>query len=124
MTREELESVRLKAARWFAAGKRQADVVHRFNVSRTTASRWYRNWKSGVSLRMRVATGRPGRIPVGSIAELLTREEFSVGRHTTASIQIAIENNFGVRYDRDHVGRILHRIGMKKSGGRWVKEAV
>jgi hypothetical protein len=35
-------------------------------------------------------------------------------RWTTARLAEAIYNRFGVRYDPDHVGRLMHRLGLRK----------
>ncbi len=123
ITREERESMRLQAAKMFGAGKTQADAVHRFKVSRTTASRWYRVWNSSGSdaLRSTKATGRPSMVDIDDIDQFMAT--VNMDGQTTASLAVVIDVRFGVAYDQDHVCRILHRIGFKKSGGRWVKNA-
>lgn len=39
---------------------------------------------------------------------------FSTDRWTTAKLAEAIESRFGVRYDQDHVGRLLHKFGLRQ----------
>src|ERR1019366_5388139 len=74
-------------------GLSQSQVARKFGVSRTTASRWNHtlSGKGVESLRKRRAPGRPSRL--------------------TAD---AIFAHFGVRYDPDHAGRIMHRLGLRE----------
>lgn len=71
-------------------------------------------------LRKRKAPGRPSRISSSQMAEV--REMFAAGpmafgfdtgRWTTARLAQAIEGRFGIRYDPDHVGRLMHRLGLR-----------
>ncbi len=39
---------------------------------------------------------------------------FPDSRWTTARLAIAIEKRFGIRYDQDHVGRLMHALGLRK----------
>ena len=38
---------------------------------------------------------------------------FETDRWTTGRLAQAIQARFGVRYDPDHVGRIMHRLGLR-----------
>ena len=38
---------------------------------------------------------------------------FDKDRWTTARLAQAIEGRFGTRYDPDHVGRLMHRLGLR-----------
>jgi transposase len=38
---------------------------------------------------------------------------FSSDRWTTGRLAKAIEKHFGVRYDQDHVGRLMHKFGLR-----------
>ena len=40
---------------------------------------------------------------------------FSSDRWTTGRLADAIENKFGIRYDQDHVGRLMHKFGLRES---------
>ena len=71
-------------------------------------------------LRKRKAPGRPSRLSFSQLAEV--REMFAAGpmafgferdRWTTARLAQAIEGRFGIRYDPDHVGRLMHRLGLR-----------
>jgi transposase len=57
-----LEVRRLRAAQLFAQGHPQAEVVHRFRVSRPTAHRWYQAWRRRGAAGLKGA-GRAGRKP-------------------------------------------------------------
>jgi transposase len=39
---------------------------------------------------------------------------FDSDRWTTMRFAAAIQSRFGVRYDPDHVGRIMHRLGLRE----------
>ena len=123
LTRDEMESRRLLAAQDLQTGLTQSQVARKFGVSRTTASRWNRSLSGrGIeSLRKRRAPGRPSRL---TPAQLATAVEiynagpraagFDTDRWTTARFADAMFVAFGVRYDPDHAGRIMHRLGLRE----------
>jgi len=122
LTRDEMESRRLLAAQDLQTGLTQSDVARKFGVSRTTASRWHRalNGTGVESLRKRRAPGRPSRLnqdQLRAIAELYRAGPRAAGfesdRWTTARFGDAIFAMCGVRYDPDHAGRIMHRLGLR-----------
>ena len=123
LTRDEMESRRLLAAQDLQRGLSQSQVARKFGVSRTTASRWYRSLsgKGLESLRKRRAPGRPSRLnadQLSGVAEVYRTGPRAAGfesdRWTTARFAEAIFARFGVRYDPDHVGRIMHRLGLRE----------
>jgi putative transposase len=122
LNRDEMERRRLEAAEDLQKGITQARVARKFGVSRTTASRWYRTLEGqGLEcLRKRKAPGRPSRLSSNQMAEV--RDLFAAGpracgfetdRWTTARLARAIEARFSIRYDPDHVGRLMHRLGLR-----------
>lgn len=122
LNRNEMERRRLEAAQDLLKGVPQARVARKFGVSRTTASRWHRTLdRHGVErLHKRKAPGRPSRMTASQMAEV--QEMFALGalafgcetdRWTTARLARAIEARFGIRYDPDHVGRLMHRLGLR-----------
>jgi transposase len=122
LTREEMEQRRFEAAAELQRGLPQSEVARKFGVSRTTASRWRRALDDrGVDgLRRRRATGRPCRLNAEQFS--LLRDLYHAGprtsgfdadRWTTARFAEAIYRRFSVRYDPDHTGRIIHRLGLR-----------
>ena len=124
ISRQEMEIRRLAAAELFNQGWEQFKVARHFNVSRTTASRWQHAHQSGgtKALQRRKSPGRPAALPLERVKDLLRSPKYQSGKHTTATITSDIEFHLKVKYDQDHVGRILKRLGMYKSGRRWVWE--
>jgi transposase len=127
LNRDEMERRRLEAAQDLLNGITQSNVARKFGVSRTTASRWQRALKgSGVeSLRKRRAPGRPSRLTreqLQGLGEVMAAGASAYGfaddRWTTARLAVAIEARFGVRYDPDHVGRLMHKLGLRKPAPR------
>jgi putative transposase len=123
LNRDEMERRRLQAAEDLLNGITQSQVARKFGVSRTTASRWQRALKgNGVeSLRKRRAPGRPSRLSreqLIGLADLMAEGASGYGfpddRWTTARLAVAIEARYGVHYDPDHVGRLMHKMGLRK----------
>lgn len=115
-----LEKRRLQAARLFEKGASQAEVVRRLDVSRTTASRWFRAWSAEGRAGLRAA-GRAGRKPQLS-SEDLTRVEqalragptahgYATDLWTLARMRDVIERVTGVRYHEGHVWRVMRKLG-------------
>jgi transposase len=123
LTRDEMESRRLMAASELQTGISQSQVARKFGVSRTTASRWNRALSgNGVeALKKRRAPGRPSRLTADQL-KILTEmyqagpraANFDTDRWTTARFAEGILVRFGVRYDPDHAGRIMHRLGLRE----------
>ena len=93
-----------------------------YGVSRTTTSRWHSALtRQGVdSLRKRRATGRPSRLTPEQLGEivLIYREGalasgYHTNRWTTSRLASLIESRFAVHYDDDHVGRLMHKLGLR-----------
>ena len=123
LTRDEMESRRLSAAQDLQRGLSQSQVARKFGVSRTTASRWHRalNGRGVDGLRKRRAPGRPSRLNAEQLqlaAELYRSGPrtagFQTDRWTTERFAGAIRARFGIQYDPDHVGRIIHRLGLRE----------
>jgi transposase len=127
LSRDEMESRRLMAAQDLQRGLSQSQVARKFGVSRTTASRWHRalNGKGVEALRKRRAPGRPSRLTAEQLrvaAEIFQAGPEAAGfdsaRWTTMRFADAIFRRFGVKYDPDHVGRIMHRLGLRERNRR------
>jgi len=123
LTRENMESRRLEAAQDLLAGVSQSKVARRYGVSRTTASRWHRSivFKGVDGLKLRRATGRPSRLTADQVdairkmhSEGAMAHGFRSDRWTTGRLADAIERRFGIHYDQDHVGRLMHKFGLRE----------
>src|ERR1700735_5664981 len=123
LTREDMETRRLAAAKELLTGVTQSQVARRYGVSRTTASRWHRSIvvKGVDGMRKRRATGRPSRLTADQVDSIRIMycegarfHGFSTDRWTTGKLAEAIERRFGVRYDQDHVGRLMHKFCLRE----------
>ena len=121
--RDDMEIRRLAAAKELLNGATQSHVARRYGVSRTTASRWHRSIvvKGVEALRKRRATGRPSRLTADQVDciramyfEGATAHGFKTERWTTGKLAAAIERKLGIRYDQDHVGRLMHKFGLRE----------
>ena len=123
LNRDDMETRRLAAAKDLLNGSSQSQVARRYGVSRTTASRWHRAIvvKGMEGMRKRRATGRPSRLTADQVDVI--RQMFHEGaiahgfardRWTTGKLAEAINRRFGVRYDQDHVGRLMHKFGLRE----------
>jgi len=121
--RDDMETRRLAAAQDLLNGASQAYIARKYGVSRTTASRWHRSIvHSGVTgLRKRRATGRPSRLTVDQTEAIrkmffegASAYGFASDRWTTGRLAEAIAGKFGIRYDQDHVGRLMHKLGLRE----------
>ena len=128
ITRADMETRRLAAAHDLLAGTTQSVVARRYGVSRTTASRWQRSIvEKGVgALHQRRATGRPSRLTADQVdairrmyLEGAVAHGFSRDRWTTGKLADAIDRTFGIRYDRDHVGRLMYKFGLRERQFVW-----
>lgn len=114
-----LERRRLKAARLLQRGLRPAEVARRLGVHRQSASRWRRQLE-GEGLTGLKKAGRAGRPAKLSAKQLLQLEEellrgpracgYTTELWTTQRVADLIQRRFGVRYHRDHVGRVLAQM--------------
>jgi transposase len=118
-----METRRLAAAQELLTGVAHAQVARRYGVSRTTASRWHRSivHKGLEGMRKRTATGRPSRLTADQVDTIRSMylegamaHGFPTDRWTTGRLAASIEKQFGIRYDRDHVGRLMHKFGLRE----------
>lgn len=123
LSREEMERRRLAAAQDLLRGASQANIARKYGVSRTTASRWNRSivFQGVQALRKRRATGRPSRLTADQIEAIrkmyfdgALAYGFSSDRWTTGRLAAVIDRRFGIHYDQDHVGRLMHKHGLRE----------
>jgi transposase len=79
------------------------------------------NGRGVEALRKRRAPGRPCRLTQEQLAILADiyragprAAGFDSDRWTTVRFAGAIHTRFGIDYDPDHVGRIIHRLGLRE----------
>lgn len=113
MTRPEMESRRLSAALDLKAGLKVTAVAKKWGVSRITADRWKRALKCGETLKSRKGSGRPSRLLPWQQSKL--RRMYSAAmecgeRWTQRTVQEEIKKHFGIEYEQDHCGWILHKL--------------
>jgi transposase len=115
-----LEWRRFRALYLKRRGWSQRDIAEALDVSEVHVSRWLARARDGgpEALRARPAPGRSSRLTpdqVRSIPEFLWHGPEAYGFRgqvwTCARIAKVIEWEFGVRYHKDHVGRLLKRLG-------------
>jgi len=131
LNRDDMETRRLAAASDLLNGTKQSQIARRYGVSRTTASRWQRSIlsKGLESLRKRRATGRPSRLTDDQVEAIRAMYfegalayGFSSDRWTTGRFAEAIDRRFGIRYDQDHVGRLMHKFGLRERRFRYMPQ--
>ncbi len=115
-----LERRRLKAARLLKRCLRPAEVARRLGVHRQSVGRWQQQLRQEGIAGLKKA-GRAGRPPKLTAEQLLGLEEelirgprawgYSTELWTTQRVADLIQRRFGVRYHRDHVGRVLAQMG-------------
>jgi transposase len=116
----QMERVRLRAARMFEQGTSQAEVAHRLGTSRQNAHRWYRRWQQGGRAALRAA-GRAGRKPrldsrarrrvERALGQGALAHGFDSDLWTLQRVALVIERLTGVRHHPSHVWRLLRAMG-------------
>jgi transposase len=120
LNRNQMERRRLEAAtELLQGGVRQADLVEKFGISRTTASRWYHSVLQGgkESLRRRKPKGRPSLLSGEQWNKLeqclragARRFGYPSDDWTTSRLSSVIQAEFGVAYQTDHVRRLRRKL--------------
>jgi transposase len=115
-----LEARRRRALTLVQQGLSLNAAARRLGCAPSSVMRWMnahrRHGDDG--LKVRPTPGRPRRLSAQQEARLLRQLLRGAGAHgygtdlwTTQRIAEVIERRFGVRYHRDHVGRLLARCG-------------
>ncbi len=115
-----MEARRRQAVRMFKDGSTQAEVARALGVSRQSASRWFKKWRSE-GARAAKGAGRAGRLPrladrdLRAVDRALRKGPVANGYPTDlwtlARVAEVIEGVTGVRYHPGHVWRILKALG-------------
>jgi transposase len=125
MTRLELEARRMEAIPDLDSNTMQAEIARRFGVSRTTVSRWKRARGRGSALKRLPPPGRPPRLGPAHVA--ICTELYALGPRasgfdgenwTQDRFAKVIHDVSGVEYDPDHVGRLMHKWGLRSKRER------
>ncbi len=114
-----LQDRRQRALALLDAGYSLNEVGRRIGCNPSSVMRWRdaRKRKGAKGLEVRFSPGRPPRLARkqrARLVKLLLRGPIAHGYHsnlwTTARIAQVIQREFGVRYHRDHVGRLMHSL--------------
>lgn len=108
------------------------DIARRLGCHASSVLRWRDAFRSGGpdALRAKPAPGRPSKLTVrqkARLVPLLTRGAMAHGYRTelwtTLRIAEVIERDLGVRYHRNHVGKLLHQLhwSPQKPDGRAIE---
>jgi transposase len=116
---ELMEKRRLKGARMLEKGIGQSEVARVMGVTRQSVHLWAKVMEAeGEKGLVRVPTGRKSRlnaVQFEQLGELLKAGPQAHGHSTalwtTERIARLIQRQFGVRYHRDHIGRLLGQMG-------------
>jgi transposase len=114
-----LEGRRHRALKLLTGGLSLNGVARKLGCAASSVMRWRdavrRQGRAG--LKVRVAPGRPPKLSPAQqrrLLRVLVKGAMANGYRTelwtTARIAEVIERMFGVRYHRDHVGRLLHKL--------------
>jgi transposase len=119
LTRQQMEERRLAIQPLlFDTSRTLASLAEEFGVKPGTIHTWRQRLKTRGSLEATRTTGRPTWLNDVQVAELLETlqrgpdpERFPDGRWTTPRVREVIGLQYGVWYDHDWVGKLLHRWG-------------
>lgn len=115
-----LEARRHRAWKLLDEGRSLHEVGRLLGCAPISVMRWRNARQKGgtAALRVRFSPGRPAKLSPRQrqrLVKLLLQGAMAQGYRTeiwtTARIAALIRKTFGVRYHRDHVGRLLHALG-------------
>ncbi len=96
------------------------EIARRLGCHASSVLRWRNAWRAGgrAALKAKPAPGRPPRLTAPQKARLVQLLLAGARAHgyrtelwTTQRIAALIEDRLGVRYHRNHVGKLLHQLG-------------
>lgn len=115
-----MEQRRLAAIPRLEHGESLSSIARQFGVSRQAVFVWAERWRrrGEAGLRRRRRPGRPPKLARQQFSQLprwlvqgAEAHGFSSPIWTTQRVADLIWRRFHIRYDRDHVCRLLHRFG-------------
>ena len=96
------------------------EMARRIGCHASSVLRWRDAWRGGGSdaLKAKPAPGRPSRLTakqktrlIGFLTEGAMAHGYRTELWTSQRIAALIERRLGVRYHRNHVGKLLHQLG-------------
>ena len=117
---EYLEERRLRAVELLDEGLSLHEVARRIGCDASSVLRWRDARRSGgeAALIAKPASGRPPKLSAmqqARLVRLLSKGALSYGYRTdlwtTDRIARLVESKLGVKYHRNHVGKLLHQLG-------------
>lgn len=115
-----LEYRRRKALELVDEGRSLNEVGNLLGCAPSSVMRWRNARDSGGedALKVKIASGRPPRLTdrqKKTLLKILLKGPVAAGYRTdlwtTARIAEVIERKFGVRYHRDHIGKLMRQMG-------------
>lgn len=115
-----LQYRRRQALELFDKGRSLNEVARIIGCDPSSVMRWRDARAEGgeEALEVRFSPGRPSKLTEGQkrkLEKILLKGPLAAGYRTdlwtTARIAEVIERAFGVKYHRDHIGRLLHQMG-------------
>lgn len=115
-----IQDRRRRALTWLDEGRSLNEVAHMLGCAPSSVMRWRdaRRRKGDKAFEVRFSPGRPWKLTKEKRRRLLrillkgaTAYGYSTELWTTARIAEVIEAEFGVKYHRDHIGRLMHSLG-------------
>jgi len=115
-----LEDRRQRALALLDRGLSLHEVGRRVGCAAISVMRWRNARRRGgaPALKVRFSPGRPWKLDAAErkrLVRLLVKGPLAQGYRTnlwtTARIAELVEREFGVRYHRDHIGRLMHSLG-------------
>jgi len=117
---KELEARRQRVVALLEQDLSLHEIARRLGCHASSVLRWRNAWQAGGrdGLKAKPAAGRPPRLTAtqkARLVRLLTQGAMAHGYRTelwtTQRIATLIERRLGVRYHRNHVGKLLHQLG-------------
>jgi len=114
-----LEDRRQRALALLKTGLSFNEVGRRIQCAASSVMRWFNAWRRGgaKALKVRPSPGRPVKLKPTQrrrLVRLLLKGPLARGYRTnlwtTARIAELIQQEFGVHYHRDHIGRLMHSL--------------
>jgi len=114
-----LEYRRQRALALLKTGLSFNEVGRRIECAASSVMRWFNAWRRGgaKALKVRSSPGRPVKLKPAQqhrLVRLLLKGPLARGYRTnlwtTARIAELIQQEFGVHYHRDHIGRLMHSL--------------